>query len=58
MAWTLGIETGGTFTDLFMVGPDGQVFADKVPSTRRRPNRRRPLPFNAAFRSPESARTR
>lgn len=33
MSWTLGIETGGTFTDLFMIGPDGQVFADKVPST-------------------------
>ena len=37
MAWTLGIETGGTFTDLFMVGPDGQVFADKVPSTPSAP---------------------
>jgi len=39
MTWTLGIETGGTFTDLFMVGPDGQVFADKVPSTPAAPER-------------------
>lgn len=39
MTWTLGIETGGTFTDLFMVGPDGQVFADKIPSTPSAPER-------------------
>jgi N-methylhydantoinase A len=39
MSWSLGIETGGTFTDLFMVGPDGQVFADKVPSTPGAPER-------------------
>lgn len=37
MTWTFGIETGGTFTDLFLVGPDGQVFADKIPSTPSAP---------------------
>lgn len=39
MTWTFGIETGGTFTDLFLVGPDGQVFADKIPSTPSAPER-------------------
>jgi N-methylhydantoinase A len=39
MSWTLGIETGGTFTDLFMVGPDGEVYADKVPSTPAAPEK-------------------
>jgi N-methylhydantoinase A len=39
MSWTLAIETGGTFTDLFMVGPGGQVHADKVPSTPAAPEK-------------------
>lgn len=39
MTWTFGIETGGTFTDLFLIGPDGQVFADKIPSTPSAPER-------------------
>lgn len=32
MAWTVGIETGGTFTDLLMIADDGSVVVDKVPS--------------------------
>lgn len=36
-SWTLAIETGGTFTDLFVVGPDGMVYTDKVPSTPAAP---------------------
>ncbi len=39
MTWTMAIETGGTFTDLFMIGPDGRVLADKVPSTPAAPER-------------------
>ena len=39
MSWTFGIETGGTFTDLFLVGPGGQVVADKIPSTPSAPER-------------------
>ena len=34
---TLAIETGGTFTDVFMVAPDGAIFTDKVPSTPAAP---------------------
>ena len=37
MTWTMAIETGGTFTDLFVVSPEGQVFADKIPSTPEAP---------------------
>jgi N-methylhydantoinase A len=29
----IGIDTGGTFTDVVAVGEDGQVFSTKVPST-------------------------
>ena len=39
MSWTLAIETGGTFTDLFMLGPNGEVHIDKVPSTPLQPAR-------------------
>ena len=37
MGWTLAIETGGTFTDVFMVAPDGAIYTDKVPSTPAAP---------------------
>ena len=37
MSWVLAIEAGGTFTDLFLLGPQGQVLADKVPSTPAAP---------------------
>ena len=33
MTWTLAIETGGTFTDLFVVGPEGQVSTPSAPET-------------------------
>jgi hypothetical protein len=34
MAYTLGVDVGGTFTDIFLVNElDGQIFTAKVPST-------------------------
>ncbi|MCX5495504.1 hydantoinase/oxoprolinase family protein [Kaistia dalseonensis] len=32
--WIVGIDVGGTFTDLVAVGPDGKIHATKTPSTR------------------------
>jgi len=32
--WTLGIDVGGTFTDLVAVADDGEILATKTPSTR------------------------
>ncbi len=37
MSWTVGIETGGTFTDLLMIADDGSVVVDKVLSTPHAP---------------------
>ena len=37
LSWTLAIETGGTFTDLFVMGPNGEVHVGKVPSTPHQP---------------------
>jgi N-methylhydantoinase A len=34
----IGIDTGGTFTDVVAVGPDGGVFSTKVPSTPQDPS--------------------
>ena len=39
MSWVLAIETGGTFTDLFLLGPKGRVLIDKVPSTPEAPEK-------------------
>ena len=33
MGYRIGIDTGGTFTDLILVGPDGRVDLFKTPST-------------------------
>jgi len=35
--WTLGIDAGGTFTDVMAVGSDGRVVVRKVPSTPGNP---------------------
>ncbi len=48
MAWTLAIETGGTFTDLFVLGPDGQTYTDKIPSTPSAPERAAEAAFTRA----------
>jgi N-methylhydantoinase A len=32
--WLVGIDVGGTFTDLVAIGPGGEIHATKVPSTR------------------------
>ena len=37
--WRVGVDTGGTFTDLVAVGPDGEVRLQKVPSTPAEPAR-------------------
>ena len=37
LSWTLAIETGGTFTDLFVMGPNGEVHVGTVPSTPQQP---------------------
>ena len=39
MSWILAIETGGTFTDLFLLGPQGRVLIDKVSSTPEAPEK-------------------
>ena len=31
--WSVGVDTGGTFTDVVLVAPDGQTWSAKVPST-------------------------
>ena len=36
--WRIGVDTGGTFTDLVAVGPDGEVRLRKVSSTPARPS--------------------
>lgn len=55
MTWTFGIETGGTFTDLFLVGPDGQVFADKIPSTPSAPEQAAALAFQRGLALADAA---
>ena len=50
MSWTLAIETGGTFTDLFMMGPAGEVHVGKVPSTPRQPAHAARLALDEALR--------
>ena len=47
MALSVGVEIGGTFTDLVAIGPDGVQVA-KVPSTPARPD-------EAAFHALEAA---
>ena len=37
MTYRIGIDTGGTFTDLVLVGPDGGVRLFKTPSTPQEP---------------------
>src|SRR4029077_10021843 len=39
MGYRIGIDTGGTFTDLILVDPDGRVDLFKVPSTPDAPPR-------------------
>lgn len=36
--WRIGVDTGGTFTDLVAVGPDGEIRLRKVSSTPARPS--------------------
>ena len=36
--WRVGVDTGGTFTDLVAVGPDGEVRLRKVSSTPTQPS--------------------
>lgn len=36
--WRIGVDTGGTFTDLVAVGPDGEVRLRKVSSTPEQPS--------------------
>jgi N-methylhydantoinase A len=38
VGWRIGMDTGGTFTDLVAVGPDGEVRLRKVSSTPARPS--------------------
>ena len=38
-AWRIGVDTGGTFTDLVAVGPGGEVRLQKVASTPAEPAR-------------------
>ena len=47
-AWRLGVDTGGTFTDLVAVGPGGDVRLQKVSSTPAEPAR---ATFDALQRS-------
>jgi N-methylhydantoinase A len=37
-AWRIGVDTGGTFTDLVAVGPEGEVRLRKVSSTPAQPS--------------------
>ena len=39
MGYRIGIDTGGTFTDLILVDPDGRVELFKTPSTPGSPPR-------------------
>ncbi|RWH95485.1 hydantoinase/oxoprolinase family protein [Mesorhizobium sp.] len=39
MKYTLGVDVGGTFTDLFVLSDAGQVFVHKTPSTPANPAR-------------------
>lgn len=50
LSWTLAIETGGTFTDLFMMGPGGEVHVGKVPSTPHQPAHAARLALDEALR--------
>ena len=47
-AWRIGVDTGGTFTDLVAVGPGGEVRLQKVASTPAEPAR---ATFDALKRS-------
>ena len=47
-AWRIGVDTGGTFTDLVAVGPGGEVRLQKVASTPVEPAR---ATFDALKRS-------
>ena len=47
-AWRIGVDTGGTFTDLVAVGPGGEVRLQKVASTPSEPAR---ATFDALRRS-------
>ena len=47
-AWRIGVDTGGTFTDLVAVGPGGEVRLQKVASTPAEPAR---ATFDALERS-------
>mgnify|MGYP003348667533 FL=1 len=33
MGYRIGVDVGGTFTDLICVTPDGEVILDKTPTT-------------------------
>jgi hypothetical protein len=53
-SYRVGVDIGSTFTDILLVGPEGTLFAQKVPSTpelsmglRPRKLRRRAPPFDA-----------
>src|SRR5881628_3838821 len=35
MAYRIGVDVGGTFTDLVLVGPNGRLVLDKHPTTPR-----------------------
>ena len=61
MGYRVGVDVGGTFTDLICVTPDGEVVLDKTPttlddqSTGRDERARRSSPSASAARSPTSA---
>ena len=35
MKYIIGVDTGGTFTDVTVMTPDGELFMDKAPTTPR-----------------------
>ncbi|MCB1744665.1 MAG: hypothetical protein KDK91_30145, partial [Gammaproteobacteria bacterium] len=37
--WVIGVDVGGTFTDLHAIGPDGRQCVHKLPSTPDDPSR-------------------
>ena len=39
--WFVGVDVGGTFTDVVLADADGDFHVDKVPDHARRPTRRR-----------------
>ena len=38
--WFVGVDVGGTFTDVVLADADGDIHVDKVPDHARRPTRR------------------